>query len=467
MAAMGREAWRVFLRRWSGEYVAAHDPERDTPIERDVLRDRWLGFAPAGEADVAAAEARLGRALPPSLREFLLVTDGWRHAGNFIYRLAGAAELDWLADTDDAHWISAYGGDEVEDAPEADGDEDGDEDEDDLDEVEQEQLRDGIILRRSLRISLAGDAAVMLLDPGDVDEDGEWAGYWLASWSGNGPERHNSFQDLMYDQYVRFHGLTRPPGETRDHWDAEVERARLAALGGEVDAPLAVLTEASRFGRDRAGLLRMQLLGMTGDWYSAQLDHVVMRRHDRDALLSGPLFAAELLPLLLVESRMRGYGENLTLGRLRKAAPASVRALIEEQEARAAEPGFQRVFGTPEFDAAVHRVLDPLAADPAFRVHAPEPSTRAVQTVVMRLTTGSGAEPAAVRSPSPMEAYAEAGKRQQVLIDASWPALRETLSRWRPLCEDHIAPVSLLADPILARMITRERGREILSRPRG
>jgi hypothetical protein len=63
------------------------------------------------------------------------------------------------------------------------------------------------IVRRSLRISLEGDAAVLLLDPADVDEHGEWAGYWLSSWSGEGPRRFGSFYELMYDQYIRFHGL--------------------------------------------------------------------------------------------------------------------------------------------------------------------------------------------------------------------------------------------------------------------
>jgi hypothetical protein len=33
--------------------------------------------------------------------------------------------------------------------------------------------------------------------------------------------------------------------------------------------------------------------------------------------------------------------------------------------------------------------------------------------------------------------------------------------------EDHIAPVVLFADPVLAEMLTPERGREILSMRRG
>ncbi|MGW3008301.1 SMI1/KNR4 family protein [Streptomyces sp. NPDC001219] len=186
---MNREQWRPFLKRWSEEWIAGHEPEREGALAEETVRDGWLGFGPAGGDEVAAAEARLGRTLPPSLREFLLTTNGWRDTGNFIYRLAGASELAWLAETEDSSWIDAYRDTEFTDEGE---------------EPESE------ILARSLRLSLEGDAAVMLLDPEDVDERGEWAGYWLASWSGRGPERFDSFYDLMHDQYAGFHQLRRP-----------------------------------------------------------------------------------------------------------------------------------------------------------------------------------------------------------------------------------------------------------------
>ncbi|MFE0376113.1 SMI1/KNR4 family protein [Streptomyces inhibens] len=195
---MNREQWQPFLKLWSEEWIAGHDPERDAPLDEGAVRNGWLGFAPASADEVAAAEARLGRALPPSLREFLLTTNGWREAGNFIYRLAGSSELAWLADSDDSGWIEAYSDTEFAD--------EDDEDED----IEPE----GEILARSLCLSLAGDAAVMLLDPKDVDERGEWAGYWLASWSGMGPERFDSFYDLMYNQYTGFHSLREGRGES-------------------------------------------------------------------------------------------------------------------------------------------------------------------------------------------------------------------------------------------------------------
>ncbi|SDN03659.1 SMI1/KNR4 family protein [Allokutzneria albata] len=393
---MDRAEWRPFLKLWSAEWIAAHDPERDEPLDEDVVRDGWLGFAPAGPVDVEATEARLGRPLPPSLREFLLVTNGWRDAGDFIYRLAGTTELAWLRDTDDASWIEAYSG-----------------------YAEEGEVDDADIIGRSLRVSLEGDAAVMFLDPEDVDENGEWAAYWLASWSGEGPQRHDSFRHLMDEQYVAFHGLRKPPGRTRDDWDDKVERARLAALRGEVDAPLAVWEQARRFGRERATVLRFQLLAMLGNWYDASLNDVVLFAADRAALSRDPLFASELLPLLFVEDRLHHRGECFTLSQLqRNDAGGALQPLLDEYRERLSQPGFRLTFGNPEFDAAVHRVIERVGSDPAE-------------------------------------------------VDEMWPELRKAMELWRPVSEDHIAPVVLFADPVLAKMITPERGGEILSMRRG
>ena len=426
---MEREEWRPFLKRWSEEWITAHDPEQDRPLAEDVVRDAWLGFAPASADEVAAAEARLGCSLPPSLREFLLVTNGWWDAGNFIYRLASTTELDWLRDTDDAQWIEAYS-----------------------------ELDDGGVLGRSLRLSLAGDAAVLFLDPDDVDDNGEWAGYWLASWSGMGPERHGSFYDLMYHLYASFHDLRRPEGQTRERWDAKVEQARLAALAGRIDEPLAVLEQAQAFGRDRAGLLRFQLLAMLGDWHTLPLSHVVLIK-ERAGLLRDPLFTAELLPLLLAEDRLTHRHDHFTLEHLLRTDPEPVQPLIAEYQARLRDPGFRLRFGNPEFDAAVHRIIDRLTAHPAFQVPDPFTAGRSPPGLV---------RVSAVRSHPPgVVGVAEAEEIRRRLTDAAWPELREAIGLWRPVSEDHIAPVVLFADPVLAEMLTPERGREILSMRRG
>ncbi|MEV5787801.1 SMI1/KNR4 family protein [Streptomyces sp. NPDC052287] len=443
-----RTTWRPFLKQWSAEWIAGHDPDKDAPLAQEVVRDAWLGFAPASEAEVAAAEARLGRRLPPSLREFLLVTNGWRDAGHFIYRLAGAAELEWLRDTDDRTWIEVW-----EDFAE-----------DDLEEDEDGEEAFGVqeakVLARCLRLSLEGDAAVMLLDPDDVDVDGEWAAYWLASWSGEGPERYDSFHGLMRRQWVSFHALRKPPGATRDHWDAEVERARCEALAGAVDGPLSVFAQAHEYGRERADVLSMQMKAMLGDW-RGHIASLMWYRPGNDDLLLSPLFAAELLPLLVWQDQLAHPHDLRPLPRLKEHAPAPVRALVADYEARAAEPGFRLTFGGPEFDAAVHAVADRLAGQPAFQ--APDEPPIRTGPIVVTLYAGGGPRP----EPDPMSDPAKVRTARAGLCDEAWPELRAALRLWHPVCEDHIVPISLFADPVLAQLITPDRGREILATHRG
>lgn len=382
---------RAFLELWSREWVTAHDPARDRPLD-DEVRAGWLGFPPATPQRLAAAERRLGCVLPPSLRAFLLVTDGWKHAGNFIHRLAGTAELDWMRDTDSVSWADAY---------------------------------DDEVIARSLRLSLDGDASVLFLDPHDVGADGEWAAYRLASWSGVGPQRHESFAALMYDLYAGFHALRRPPGETRDRWDAAVERARRAALTGEVDAPAAVLAEAQRFGRERARVLRLQLYAMQGDWHTVSLPNVVLPDPD---VVDAALFDAELLPLLYVREPWMHSAGAFALDRLRRTAGER----IARYEARRAEPGFRQAFGNAGFDAAVRQIVTDLAA-----------------------------------ALPPAGATSRGGPGRRAVLDRAWPRLLAAMSLWRPVSEDHIAPVVLFTEPLLAELITPGRGRALLSVPRG
>ena len=375
---MHHDGWRPWLERWSEEWIDAHDPARDRPLDPDVLAHRWLGFAPAPPERIDAAEARLGRALPPSFREFLGVTDGWRDAGFFIRRIGGADEIGWLRDMD-ALWIDA--------GPPH-------------------------VMRRALQISLEGDAAVLFLDPGDVGPDGEWAAYFHASWTDGGPRRHPSFRALMRDLYAGFHGMRRPPGPTRDAWTEATERARRDALAGEVDGPLKVLEEADRFGIERARVLRFQMLRLLGG-HELRVAHLLLGQEPW--LADDPILEAELLPLLYSEHRRRHRWGASELELLRDRGPEPIRAAVARYEARAGRPGHRTRFGPPEFDKRVRAVLDRLS-----------------------LTA----------------------------MDPAWPALREAMAWWRPVSKHHIAPVVLFSEPLLATLITPERGREILAMPR-
>lgn len=405
---------RGFLERWSREWVSAHDPERDLPLD-DEVRAGWLGFEPASEAELEAAEQRLGRALPPSLRAFLRLTNGWKDAGTSVYRLAGTAELAWLRDTTDAHWAEAYGGDER--------------------------------IARSLRLSLAGDACVLFLDPMDVGPGGEWAAYELASWSGMGPVRHDSFDKLMRRLYASFHAVRQPRGSTADGWDAEVERGRLAAMRGDVDTAEQVFAEAKTFGRDRAYLLDFQLGIMQRNRANTSLSSPILpfRRGFDD-----PVFDAVALPLLFVEGELNGVPYNNALDLIRRGVwPAALVARVDAYESARSQPGFRLTFGNPEFDAAVRAIADDLSAALPQSGRRVENGPHGPRSIITVSAPG--------RSPRvPAEA-----------LDRAWPRLLAAMTLWRPVSDNHLAPAVLRADPLLQQVITNDRGRELLEVPRG
>lgn len=393
--------WRPWLSRWSREWISTAESGE---LEPEVARDGWLGYPPAPPDAVAAAEARLGVRLPPSYREFLLTTDGWRHAGMFVWRMRDTSSVGWLADIE-SFW--AEGWDEF-DAPEPD--EDGD---------QVPAARNPFV--KGLMVSLEADSGVLFLDPEDVDEAGEWAAYSQFSWRVEPPARFPSFAALMEDLYAEFHRLRHPEGETRDAWDAKVEQARIDALAGQIEAPSAVLAEAQEFGRNRAPLLRAQLLFFLREDYEAHrlLSDLLIPDFRPENLLTDPVFTEELLPLLFIEharSATPAHASVLQTALIGdRPEIRELEVVIAEHQARRRRPDHRLNYGNPEFDSLVRAGL---------ARHRDEP-------------------------------------------DALWEAVKSALPRWRPRSADHIAPVVLLADPALAAAITPARGRELLSQRRG
>ncbi|MFH8442012.1 SMI1/KNR4 family protein [Streptomyces sp. NPDC018026] len=356
--------WRPFLAEWSGEWADCL-PEGETQSADDAAarRSRWLGFPPADEARVAAAEARLGLRLPPSYREFLMVSDGWRHAGGFVWLLAGTADARWH---DDASGLADMFEEYLDD------------------DAGPQERREAGIWRRGLQLDVASDATYVLMDPQDVDEDGEWAVYTWAGWRAAPPERHANFHAFMREMHREFHCLRARPGEgepefvndTTRRLDALVEEARLAALRGDWEGALRLLDEARAYGRPRAAGLGDQIRRLLGQTYMV----------DFGGLAADPRYAPELLPLLTAEM-----------------------------------PG--------------------------------------------RMTKGTYAYTAT-------GAFGEAVERARELArwgdtDAAWRELTCALPSWEPLGPDHLAPVGWIADPLLGSLLTAERGRELLSTPRG
>jgi len=150
----------------------------------------WMGFEPALESEILAAEDRLGRRLPPSLRTFYEVSNGWGMTGSFIFNILPVERVGWLKDLDPHLYQIAIKCEERRSGSPFKNDPGNT-------RLNLYCLEQGTMVKRSLAISSWGDAAIWLLDPGHRPHTGEWrAGRW-AGWSPAMEWTAQSFADLM------------------------------------------------------------------------------------------------------------------------------------------------------------------------------------------------------------------------------------------------------------------------------
>jgi hypothetical protein len=184
-------AWRSFLERFSEELLAVDDLELWTPIPDEARAMRWMGFEPAAESRIQAAEARLGRRLPPSLRAFYSVSNGWRATGYNIYGVLPVEGVGRLSELEPFLYQMAV---EAAATPGPFPDDPGD--------VRLNAYRDeeGIRPMRCLVVSSGGNNGdTWALDPGADPHAGEWpAGGWSEASPGWAWDAAN-FAELMAD----------------------------------------------------------------------------------------------------------------------------------------------------------------------------------------------------------------------------------------------------------------------------
>jgi hypothetical protein len=217
--------WKPFLTRWSQELITSESIDLawyNVPIE--LIASGWLGFPGATDSQIAAAESRIGRSLPPSYREFLKVTNGWWTTGNCcVQKWWSTEEIGWHYDRN-PFWADAWlEGEERGGGPISD-------------EVyfvygkRQQPMIRGQYLKASLEISnmYMSEGSVYLLNPEVVSEHGEWEAWFYADWMA-GAQRYRSFWDLMQGEYAKF-----------QWWEAhEAKRYKsgeLATLPGKIPA---------------------------------------------------------------------------------------------------------------------------------------------------------------------------------------------------------------------------------------
>lgn len=159
------------------------DPEVAVDVSDSMVEAGWLGEPGAPVEMIEATERRLGVQLPRSYRQFLAESNGFRQLSPFIWKLLGAAEIDWFR-TRNREWIEAYQGQEDISA----------------EEHRRAPLDSGLwrasYLWSCLQISEECDGAVVLLDPEVVSPEGEWEAWFFANWV-PGVERYRSFRDYL------------------------------------------------------------------------------------------------------------------------------------------------------------------------------------------------------------------------------------------------------------------------------
>jgi hypothetical protein len=169
--------WREYLRGYSAEFFdsdylrrAEADGRAQYLVSSAQREARWLGYEPASEQMLAETEHRLGIRLPPSYRNFLLVSNGWSTI-RYWYSpidLIGADEIGWMSGLE-PELIDAYDG-----------------------VYSDEEIA---MLKRCLLISSddGGSGGNWLLHADSVAGNGEWTAYeW---WPGEGGdlELHDDF----------------------------------------------------------------------------------------------------------------------------------------------------------------------------------------------------------------------------------------------------------------------------------
>ncbi|MFC3998135.1 SMI1/KNR4 family protein [Nocardiopsis sediminis] len=278
-------------------------------------------------------------------------------------------------------------------------------------------MKDDGLVGPLLLVSGEGDAQDWLLDAGDVSPDGEWAARVWATWFPGPAERYASFADLVAAERASFERLSGANGSPVRAAGAEelLAQGRRAALKGRVDDALDAFRRAEEKGSGAAAYLKAVL--------SAFLD--VRTAHRRlPGLLHRPHVVAEVGMEQITSEAVPLFLRSAGLDEPGGAAQA-VRALGRTV------PGLRVPSTGPEWDRWI-------ADHPA-----PEP-------------------PAFERA---LGRARELASRDDT--DGAWAVIEEALPAWYPVSPNRIAPVVLLTDPVLRRVVTPRRAREAVFTPRG
>ncbi|WP_203862458.1 SMI1/KNR4 family protein [Plantactinospora mayteni] len=311
------EQWRRYLTEYSAEVLRTASDDELAEVSAVQRAAGWLGFDGASPESVRLLEGRLGAALPPSYRSFLVMSNGWVNISPFMWTMRTTRDINWLRDADPDLYASLR---------------------------EEPTLPESSLADRALLISGNGDAQYWLLDPGDVSVDGEWAAYTWASWYPGLGDRHESFAALVDAERASFEELSGRDGRPvqPEGAGALVDEGREFALRGDVSAAADAFARAAVKGSGAGAYLGVILKGF--------LEPAFVHHEIRNRVLAHPhvieeiglhQVRAEVVPMFLHRAAIGPYRALFT-------------GILTEEELEAPERFLPpRLPEPPEFQAAL------------------------------------------------------------------------------------------------------------------
>ncbi|WP_207632847.1 SMI1/KNR4 family protein [Foetidibacter luteolus] len=181
---------KQLLEKVNNDFFVENDAQYiEVMIERGVLsreaaESKWLGYPPATKLQIKAKEKLLGTNLPPSYKQFLLISNGFSYTSFFLDNLLPIQQIDWAIQTEDSVWLEYDFDIDISDEEYACYDENQD----------SARYRHQY-LKQSLKISNWYDGMCIFLNP-VIKHNLEWEVLEYANWK-PGANRYKSFKDFL------------------------------------------------------------------------------------------------------------------------------------------------------------------------------------------------------------------------------------------------------------------------------
>jgi hypothetical protein len=502
---MTKPQWETFLSEYNAELLTYEQIVEALQVE--IIRAGRLGYVGASEKELAATEKRLGTTLPPSYRAFLSVSNGWRFPSAWILNLLPSAKVQWFR-KQNQDWIDAYVGPSAALPPLSD-------DEYFVYGRDQDCVKFRTeYLQTALQISDACDRGVVLLNPKVITPDGEWETWFFANWL-PGVMRYRSFAEwLSAERKTCRNRLASLPKSKVEKYvtsksPVSVKKAQEAARSGQTELALESLEAFAAKGDDSAAASLAELYAFLGQWDKIITNAGRLIANPR-AVYAGNVFN-DMIQLLGRAGQRSGEWTRVTevveaASKANASRHAQLRArekdkirrdIVTDQEQRN-EKLFRNLIeyatrqGKPPHELlaifGVRGCMDGMgererkvwyenAVKNAESVR-PDLKTNLPAKMEYCFSLAKGVlEDEALRL---YEAHGNTfGMKWQAAeyvapiyvrrenADTAWAALERNLKHWWPVDHAQVAPLVLLTNEHLEKLMTPERCRLVLSTPRG